>query len=107
MQFLMNVIDNQSESATGDEMTAIDAFNESLEASGFWIRAHGIHSPSESIVFDNRGGVGQIKKGPLIENPEFISGFWLIEVPDRATAERLSGEGSKACNRKVELRQIH
>ncbi len=107
MQFLMNVIDNQSESATGDEMTAIDAFNESLEASGFWIRAHGIHSPSESIVFDNRGGVGQIKKGPLIENPEFISGFWLIEVPDRATAERLAGEGSKACNRKVELRQLH
>lgn len=107
MQFLINVIDNQNEPATGNEMAAIDAFNESLEASGFWIRAHGIHSPSESIVFDNRGGAGQIKQGPLIENQEFISGFWLIEVPDRATAEHLAAEGSQACNRKVELRQLH
>jgi hypothetical protein len=107
VQFLLNVIDDQNESASGDEMAAIDAFNESLEASGFWIRAHGIHSPSDSIVFDNRRGAGQVKLGPLIENPEFISGFWLIEVPDRSTAERLAAEGSHACNRKVELRQLH
>lgn len=107
MKFLLNVIDTSTDSASKSEISNIDAFNESLEASGFWIRAHGIHSPSESIVFDNRGGAGQIKQGPLIESPEFISGFWLIEVPDRATAERLAGEGSMACNRKVELRQLH
>jgi len=107
VQFLMNVIDSQSESATGDEMAAIDAFNDSLREAGFWIRAHGIHSPSQSKVFDNRQGASQVHNGPLIENDEFISGFWLVEAPDLATAERLAAEGSKACNRKVELRQLH
>ena len=107
MQFLMNVIDSQSESATGDEMAAIDAFNDSLREAGFWIRAHGIHSPSQSKVFDNRQGAGHVHNGPLIENDEFISGFWLVEISDLATAERLAAEGSKACNRKVELRQLH
>ena len=107
MQFIMNVIDNQTETASSDEMLSIDAFNDSLNEAGFWIRAHGIHSPEKSQVFDNRQGADHVQQGPLIENDEFISGFWLVEVPDLGTAERLAAEASKACNRKVELRQLH
>jgi hypothetical protein len=33
-----------------------------------------------------------------------MSGFWLIEAENMETAMRLASEGSKACNRKVELR---
>ena len=37
---------------------------------------------------------------------QHISGFWLIQAPDIATARELAAEGSRACNRKVELRPL-
>ena len=33
-------------------------------------------------------------------------GFWLIEAADEAVAKELALAGSKACNRKVELRPL-
>jgi hypothetical protein len=44
--------------------------------------------------------------GPLHDTLEFMSGFWLINAPDAETAQALAAEGSKACNRKVELRPL-
>lgn len=35
-----------------------------------------------------------------------MSGLWIVEAADRDTALRLAAEGSKACNRKVELRAL-
>jgi hypothetical protein len=35
-----------------------------------------------------------------------MSGFWVINVPDDETALQLATEGSKACNRKVQLRRF-
>jgi len=54
MKFLIAVIDNATGTATGDEMAAIDAFNESLQANGHWIMACGISSPEAATVIDNR-----------------------------------------------------
>ena len=107
MRFLMSVIDAHSRSATGDEMAAIDAFNESLQNNGHWIMACGIEDPSSSVVFDNRASAGLISQGPLHDTDEFMAGFWLIQADDIATARKLAAEGSRACNRKVELRQLH
>ena len=107
MRFLMAVIDAHSRSATGDEMAAIDAFNDSLRANGHWILACGIEDPTSSAVFDNRADAGLITEGPLHDSDEFMAGFWLIQADDLATARRLAAEGSRACNRKVELRQLH
>jgi hypothetical protein len=44
--------------------------------------------------------------GPFLESKEYLGGFWIIEAPDRDVALRLAAEGSKACNRKVELRPV-
>lgn len=111
MKFLVSVIDSTTNSGTGDEMAAIDAFNDSLEANGHWIIAGGLTAPSHAIRFDNRDGAGVIVDGPLHEpdprtGNEYVSGFWLIEAPDEETARRLAAEGSRACNRKVELRPL-
>ncbi len=107
MRFLISVIDDRSNSGSPEEMLAIDAFNDGLRAAGNWIFAAGLHAPEQSTVIDNRNESGISSEGPLIDSPEYMSGFWLIEAPDEQTARHLAFEGSKACNRKVELRKLH
>lgn len=106
MRFIIAVIDNQSGSASGDEMAAIDAFNDGLRDNGHWITACGINSPSTATVIDNRADAGIFTDGPLIDNDEYMSGFWLIEADSLEVAKQLAAGGSKACNRKVELRPL-
>jgi hypothetical protein len=104
MKFIIFVIDDQTEKANGNEMAAIDVFNEMLQNNGHWITAAGIHHGAAATVLDNRGGVGIIRVGSLYDSEEHYSGFWLIEAADRDQALELAAEGSRACNRKVELR---
>ncbi len=42
--------------------------------------------------------------GPLLESKEYLAGFWIIETPNLEVALKLADEGSKHCNRKVEVR---
>ena len=42
--------------------------------------------------------------GPFLESKEFLIGFWIIEAPDLDVALELATGGSKACNRRVEVR---
>ena len=35
---------------------------------------------------------------------EYLAGFWIIRAADLDVALKLAAEGSKACNRKVEVR---
>ena len=63
--------------ATPDEDAAIDVFNDRLKTGGHWVFAGGLGAPSTATVIDNRGG------------------------------QALVTEGSKACNRKVEVRPLH
>ena len=49
-------------------------------------------------------GQSLITDGPFVESKEYLAGFWIIEAPDLDLALKLATEGSKACNRKVEVR---
>ena len=104
MQYLVSVIDDQTNSATPDEMTDIDMYNERLRADGNWVFAGGLSSPSTATVIDNRRGEALFTDGPFLESKEHVAGFWIIEAPDLDVALKLAAEGSKACNRKVEVR---
>ena len=104
MQYLISVIDDQSGSATPTEMAAIDVFNERLRVEGHWVFANGLASPSTATVIDNRDGKALFSDGPFLESKEYIAGFWIIEAPDLDVALKLATEGSKACNRKIEVR---
>jgi hypothetical protein len=104
MQYLVSVIDDIAGSATPDEEAAIDAFNDRLEAGGYWVFAGGLASPSTATVIDNRGGEAMFTDGPFLESKEHLAGFWIIEAPDLDVALKLAAEGSKCCNRKVEVR---
>ena len=104
MQYLVSVIDDNAGLATPDEMAAIDAFNERLKADGRWVFAGGLGSPSAATVIDNRAGEAVVTDGPFVESKEYLAGFWIIEAPDLDVALKLATEGSKHCNRKVEVR---
>ena len=104
MQYLVSVIFDQAGLDTPDEMAAIDVFNDRLIAEGQWVFAGGLGAPSTATVIDNRGEEPMFTDGPFLESKEFLAGFWIIEAPDLDVALKLAAEGSKACNRKVEVR---
>ena len=104
MQYLVSVIFDKAGLATPEEDAAIDVFNDRLVAEGHWVFAGGLGAPSTATVIDNRGEEALFTDGPFLESKEYLIGFWVMEAPDLDVALKLAAEGSKACNRKVEVR---
>jgi hypothetical protein len=105
MQYLFSVIFDAPGDATPDEDAAIDVFNDRLRSEGHWVFAGGLGEPGSATVVDNRGrGEAILTDGPFVESKEYLAGFWIVEAPDLDVALKLAAEGSRACNRKVEVR---
>jgi hypothetical protein len=104
MQYLVSVIDDGTGPDTATEQAAIDVFNDRLRAEGYWVFAGGLGSPESATVIDNRGDDVVFTDGPFVESKEYLAGFWIMEAPDLDVALKLATEGSKACNRKIEVR---
>jgi hypothetical protein len=104
VQYLVSVIYDANDVATEDEMEAITAFNKKLKADGYWVFAGGLAAPNTATVIDNRNGDPVVTDGPFVEAKEHLAGLWIWEAPDLDVALKLAAEGSKACNRKIEVR---
>lgn len=104
MQYLVSVIDDGTGLATPAEEADTNAFNDRLQAEDHWVFAGGLGSPDPATVIDNRGDEPVFTDGPFLESKEYLAGFWIIEAADLDVALRLAAEGSKACNRKIEVR---
>jgi hypothetical protein len=103
-QYLISVLDDGTNTGTAEEMAAVHVFNDQLQADGHWVFAGGMGAPDTATVIDNRAGEAVLTDGPFIESKEYVAGFWVIEAPDLDVALELATAGSKACNRKVEVR---
>ena len=104
MKYLVSVIDDGTGLATPTEEADIDAFNDRLQAEGYWMFAGGLGSPDPATVIDNRSGEPVVTDGPFVESKEYLAGFWILEAPDLDVVLKLAADGSKACNRKIEVR---
>jgi hypothetical protein len=104
MQYLVSVIKDTAGDATPDEHAAIDVFNDRLMAGGHWVFAGGLGAPNSATVIDNRGEEAMFTGGPFLESKEYLIGFWIMEAADLDVALKLAAEGSRACNRKIEVR---
>jgi hypothetical protein len=104
MRYLVSVIHDDAGLATPEEDAAIDVFNERLQAGGHWVFAGGLAAPDTATVIDNRGEEAIVTDGPFLESKEYLAGFWIIEAPDLDVALELATDGSKQCNRRVEVR---
>ena len=69
-----------------------------------WGFGGGLMPVEQSTTGDNTGDKPIVTDGPYAESKEYLGGFWVIEAPDLDVALKLAAEGSKACNRKVEVR---
>ena len=105
-QYMISVLFDTTDLATAEEMAAIDVFNEQVRAEGHWVFAGGLASPSTATVVDGRDGEAVFTDGPYLESKEYVAGFWIIKAPDLDVALRLAAQGSKNCNRRVELRPL-
>ena len=81
-EYLLSVLDDTTDFASTEEMAAIDAFNEQLQAEGHWVFAGGLASPSTATVVDGRDREAVFTDGPYLESKEYVAGFWIIEAPD-------------------------
>ena len=104
MQYFVSVIDDTPNSATDEEMAAITAYNEQIQASGNWVFAGGLAGPDAATVIDGRGDEPMFSDGPFAETKEYVAGFWVIEAADLDEALVIAAGGSKSCNRRVEIR---
>ncbi|MBJ8347148.1 YciI family protein [Antrihabitans sp. YC2-6] len=110
MQYLLSVIDDETNSVIPDATeeqarhAAIDAFNDRLRTEEYWVFAGGLAAPAAATVVDSRGGDALFTDGPFLESKEYLAGFWVIEAPDLDVALELAADGSKSCNRRVEVR---
>lgn len=104
MEFLLSVVHDRPSLADPDEQAAIDVFNDRLKTEGYWVFAGGLGTPDGATVVDNRGTESVVTDGPFLESKEYLAGFWIIEASDLDVAIKLATDGSKACNRKIEVR---
>ena len=80
------------------------AFNDKLQADGYWVFGGGLEPATTATVVDGQGETPVMTDGPYLETKEAIGGFWVIEAPDLDVALKLAAEGSKSCRGKVEVR---
>ena len=79
-------------------------FNERLQAEGHWVFAGGLGAPTRPPSSTTEAREAIFTDGPFIESKEYLAGFWVMEAADLDVALKLAAEGSKACNRKIEVR---
>jgi hypothetical protein len=82
----------------------VSAFNDRVQVAGGWVFAGGLEPPASAEVFRSAGGRTEASDGPFATAPVFLSGMWIVDAPDLATARAWAAEGAAACQRPVELR---
>jgi len=84
---------------------AARALIEEMKAAGVFVFSDGGLDGSTVVCsVEPRNGSPVFTDGPYVETKEHVAGFWIIDAPDLDVALALAAEGSKACNRKVEVR---
>jgi hypothetical protein len=107
MQYLISVIDDGTVEDTADEAPAIEEFSTRVRVGGHWVFGGVLADPSTATVVDGRGErAPTYSDGPFLESKEHLGGFWIIDAADLDTALELAAHGSRATNRRIELRQL-
>ena len=87
-------------------MAVAQKFIADLEASGALLIAAGLHPPSSAKTVDAIDGEPKVVDGPFVEAPEYVGGFWVIEVDDEDTAIEWATRASKALGGRIEVRAL-
>ncbi|MBB1483197.1 hypothetical protein H5392_04880 [Tessaracoccus sp. MC1865] len=105
-QFLLSVIHDGkpfAEDADQSEIfAAVDALNREMMDAGAWVFAGGLTPPSDARYVTSEGVVVE---GPVLQYPDQVNGFWVIDVEDDAAALDWAKRAvATGCNPTVEVR---
>ncbi|GIF13600.1 YciI family protein [Actinoplanes teichomyceticus] len=114
MKFVISMLINPAvlESLTEEEMAAIgdghSRFIAELKESGELIATQALVDPSQAAVVSVRNGQPVVTDGPYLESKEYLGGFYLLDVEDRARAIELAARIPDAAveGLGVEVRQV-
>jgi hypothetical protein len=87
-------------------MAAVDRFNSALHEAGAFVHAGGLHPPSTAITVDATGAEAMHTPGPFVQAPEYVGGFWIIDVPDEKAALGWAEQCSAAVQSRIEVRAL-
>jgi hypothetical protein len=112
-QYLLSVPHNSDEEPTMETMDPADleaalaatgAIVEELQSTGAFVFAGGLMPPTSALTVDNTGESLSAVKGPFVEAPEYLGGFWVIDVADEEAALGWAARASKALGGRIEVR---
>ena len=112
-QYLLSVPHNSDEEPTMETMdsaelqavmAATGAIIEELTSTGAFVFAGGLMPPSSAITVDNTSDSLSTVNGPFVEAPEYLGGFWVIDVADEQAAVGWAARASKALGGRIEVR---
>ena len=82
----------------------VDAFNSTLQESGAWVFAGGLHPRETATTIRYKEGQTLVTDGPFAETKEQLGGFWVIQAEDLDAALEIARRGAVACEGDVEVR---
>lgn len=85
-------------------LAATGAVIDELKSSGAFVFAGGLMPPSAAVTVDNSGDTLRTDNGPFVEAPEYLGGFWIIDVADDQAALDWAARASKALGGRIEVR---
>ena len=110
MKYLLMIYGNQEKwdaipaESWPQEIAKQDAWNKKYHETGELLGGYGLADAMTARLVRRKDGAPVVTDGPYLESKEYIAGFWVIEAPDLDVALKVAADGSKACNRKVEVR---
>ena len=113
MRFMLLMIPHGYETAAPgtipedvDAVSAMMAYNESMQKAGVLISCDGQHPPSMGARVSFKDKKPKIVDGPFAEAKEVLGGYWMIEVASRAEAIAWAKKCPGSPNELIEIRQV-
>jgi hypothetical protein len=87
-------------------IAAVDSFNEDLKKSGAFVHAGGLMPPSTAVTVDATGASAGRTRGPFVDAPAYVGGFWILDVGDEDEAVRWAERASGVLGSRIEVRAL-
>ena len=114
MRFMLLMIPHGYETAAPGTMpddveavSAMMAYNESLQKAGVLISCDGLHPPSMGARVSFKDRKPTVVDGPFAEAKEVLGGFWVIEVDSREEAIGWAKRAPMNADEFIEVRKVH
>jgi hypothetical protein len=112
MQYLLMICANEeriqamSQAELGDVMSAYMAYTEAMEKAGVRLGSNRLQGVATAHTVRVKDGKSEVLDGPYAETREQLGGYYLIDVPDLASAQSWAERCPGARFGAIEVRPI-